>query len=239
MGGGGFLGGLGQGLSDGGAFIQSRDAAKQIDSFEKERLAKLLGHVKAGEAVQGTAYGKAESALRAQLPVVRKAAQDARANVALTADRRARELREGEKALMARGQNQVYRAGGVGSSAGGLVSRGVRSDTTRAMNQLDELFATTFGQFAQNEAAQTGQIAGGIAQNKQAFAQSAMQLMQEKLAAEAGKQNAVNPHFGGALMSGAGGYLSGGAGGSANLNGAVPGGTAGQQGGGGKGKGKF
>jgi hypothetical protein len=207
------LSALSGGLGAVGDFISGDSAAKRGNKYEEQLLARLMGYIDQEGGNQALQYGKAEAALRGQLPVIRKAAKDAQANLALTADRRARQLQQNEQASLAQGAGSVYRAGMSNSNANNLVSRGVRSDTTRAMQNLDELFQQSFNQIGQQEVGQLGGVAGGIAQNKQAFADSALELMRKKLEAESGRENFIRPNQLGAGLTAESGLVGGGGGG--------------------------
>lgn len=144
-------------------FIDPNAPAKEANKFERERLEKMLAMIQAESGRQGVQFGKAKSQMRSALPVVRKAAMDARANTALVADKNTRLLREQEKAAMDAARQGVFRSGGAAGNTGNLVSRGVRSDTTRALLGLDQLFADNYARIAQGEANQLGTIYGGLA----------------------------------------------------------------------------
>lgn len=168
-----FLGDLGGGLLD---FLDPNAPAKEANKFEQERLAKILGIIDAERSNQGVQFGKAAALTRRALPITQKAFGDARANLALSADRQQRQLQQNEKSNMAQAQGQVFRAGGIGSNLPGLVSRGVRGDTTRASLALDDMFQRHFGQLGLAESDAVGQIYNRLAALKQGEAQGGLAL---------------------------------------------------------------
>lgn len=144
-------------------FLDPNAPADEANAYEAKNTKNQLAAITAGGAAQDVGFGKAKAGLRSQLPIARKAFADARANLALTADRQTRTLMDREKSALATGQGQVFRAGGVGSNVGGLVSRGIRGDTTRAMQRLDEIFQRHFAELGIGEADALGQIQSQIA----------------------------------------------------------------------------
>lgn len=175
-------------LKDVTDFLDPNAPAKEANKFEKDRLKKLLALIEGEKSNQGIQFGKAESAVRSQLPIQRKIAADARANLALTADRTKRTLLDREKAQLATGQGAAFRAGGIGSNVAPLVSRGVRGDTTRAMQQLDDLFAQHFGRIDAQEADATSQLYNQIAGLKTGRAASGLALTGQAVNAQGSQQ---------------------------------------------------
>lgn len=187
---------MGFSLSSIGDFLDPNAPGKAVNKYEKENTQKQIASLNAGAGVQGIQFGKAEATLRRALPLVAKNAQDQRANLALSQDRAARTLLAREAPALAGANNQVFRAGGVGSNLGSLASRGVRADTTRAMQQLDDMFAQHFGQIGNNEIAQTLPIYNGIADVQQGFGNSQAQLGQNQAQAISGQQFTPNGGIG-------------------------------------------
>lgn len=186
-------------LKDTFKFLDPNAPADAANEYEKKNVQKQLAELDKGSAAQNLMLGKAKSSLLAQLPVQRKAFQDARANLALTADRQARTLQDREKSALATGQGQVFRAGGVGSNLGGLVSRGIRGDTTRAMQRLDEIFQRHFAELGIGEADAQGQLAGAIAGINAQQGRGAFQTGLAKSSAISGQQFIPPQGFGGYL----------------------------------------
>lgn len=145
-----------------GGFFDPNQPAKDANKFERERLEKMLAMVEASRGRQGVMFGRAEADLRSQLPIVRKAYQDANANVARVGDRQARTLLDREREMQAQARNLAFRRGGAGSNLRPLVSRGVRSDTTRALAEMDRVFADQYGQNAVGQANALAGVYGGL-----------------------------------------------------------------------------
>ena len=213
--GGGLLGGIGQVLGDIGAHKSASSAAKQINSFEKQKLEKMLGFI-------GAEGGAAKANLRESIGGFRKVGQDSRANLAKIADNRVRLLKEQEGQDVQAAQTAAFRQGGAAGNKRGLASRGARSDSTRAMLQLDELFNNSFNALGAQEAGNVGGVQQGLAQ-------VGLDIMKQKVAAQAGQQNAVKPSAGAGALSSAGNLLGGAAGAKGAKGAKGAGGVASQQ----------
>jgi hypothetical protein len=191
-----FLGGFGKLLGGVGKFLDPNAPAQAANAYEKKNTAQQIASLNAGAGAQSIGFGKAEATLRKQLPLVAKNAQDQKDNLALTADRARRTLLAREAPAMAMGNGQVFRAGGVGSNLAPLVSRGVRADTTRAMQQLDEMFQQHAAEIGNQQLAQTIPIYNGIAGIQQNAGNAQAQLGQNQAAAISGQQFIPNGGIG-------------------------------------------
>lgn len=153
---------MGFSLKSIGKFFDPNSPAKDANKFERDRLAKMLAMVEASRGRQGMAFGRAEADMRSQLPVIQKAYSDANANVARVGDRQARTLLNREREMQAQSRQQAFRQGGAGSNLRPLVSRGVRSDTTRALAEMDQVFSQQYGQNAVGQANALSSVYGGL-----------------------------------------------------------------------------
>ena len=179
-----------------GNFLDPNAPAREANKQEAKTLKELLALFDAQGTQNNLAFGKAESNVRAQLPLVRKAFGDANANLALTADRQRRTVLAREAPAMAGANAQVFRAGGGASNLGSLVSRGVRGDTTRAMQSLDDLFQQHFSQNAIGQAQGLGSVYDQLGNLQVGKAQAGMGITQGKAAAISGKQHFQSGGFG-------------------------------------------
>lgn len=176
-------------LKDYGNWLDPNSAAREADQQEGKTLKELLALFDAQGTQNNLAFGKAESNVRAQLPLVRKAFGDANANLALSADRQRRTVLAREAPAMAGANAQAFRAGGGASNLGSLASRGVRGDTTRAMQSLDDLFQQHFSQNAIGQAQGLGSVYDQLGNLQVGKAQAGMGITQGKAAAISNRQH--------------------------------------------------
>lgn len=156
-----FGGGSGGGVNAGGNWWDQIGTAGP-DDLTKSRIGELYRlH---GESTKGVKIGaaKAQAINKQQIPLINKAADAASGNALKLAENTKRTVLDNQGSKLAESQQQLGGRGFGGSNLALLAERGVRGDTTRTLQSIDEFFANLSGQI---ERQRVGDVAGIYGQN--------------------------------------------------------------------------
>jgi len=129
----------------------------------KQQLAQVLALLGQAKTDTGIGYAKAQAEQRRALPLVNKAYADASANTLKLAENSKRAILANQPARLAGAQMGVDATGYNNSNIGHLASRGIYGDTSRALQQLDDLYAQHLNQIGVQQANDVAGLMSGQA----------------------------------------------------------------------------
>lgn len=139
------------------------DAFKQPKDPGKEQLAQVLALLGQAKQETGIGFAQAQAAQRRALPLVQKAYGDASKNTMALAESTKRRVMANQPAALKTAEMGVNARGWNNSNINALAARGIYGDTTRALQQIDDLYAERLSALGLQEAQDVAAIQSGQA----------------------------------------------------------------------------